>query len=97
MNYTLHPGASEDLNDACKHYRVRASGRVVVRFLDEFERAAKLLAREPGLGTPTDDDRAAYPLHGFPYTVIFKPTEPGIRILVLRHQHRDPQHGEGRR
>lgn len=97
MNYTLHPGANQDLDEACRRYRARASGRVVVRFLDEFERAAKLLAKEPGLATPTGDGRATFPLHGFPYTVIFKQTESGIRILVVRHQHRDPQHGEERR
>jgi len=97
MIYTLHPGAELDLDEACRRYRRTASGRVVVRFLDEFERVAKLLATEPGLGTPAGDERATFPLHGFPYTVIYKPTDAGIRILVVRHQHRDPAHGEERR
>ena len=97
MIYTLHPGAELDLDEACRRYRRKASGRVIVRFIDEFERAAKLLAIEPGLGTPTGDGRATYPLHHYPYTVIYKPTETGVRILVVRHQHRDPEHGEARR
>ena len=97
MIYTLHPGAELDLDEACRRYRKAASGRVIVRFLDEFERVAELLAREPGLGTPAGDERATFPLHGFPYTVIYKPTGAGIRVLVVRHQHRDPAHGKGRR
>ena len=94
---TLHPGAEVDLDKACRRYRKATSGRIVVRFLDEFERIAKLLTREPSLGTPAGDERATFPLHGFPYTVIYKPTDAGIRILVVRHQHRDPAHGEERR
>ncbi len=69
---------------------------VIVRFLDEFERVAGMLAREPGLGTPAGAERASFPLHRFPYTLIYKPTSGGIRVLVLRHQHRDPQFGEDR-
>ena len=97
MNYTLHPGANYDVDEACRRYRKKASGRLIVRFLDEFDRVARLLAREPGLGTPAGDQRASFPLHGFPYTLIYKPTGPGIRVLVVRHQHRDPEHGEARR
>ena len=97
MNFTLHPGAERDLDEACRRYREKASGRIIVRFLDEFDRIARLLAREPGLGTPAGYERASFPIHGFPFTVIYKPTRAGIRVLVVRHQHRDPEHGEERR
>ena len=97
MNFTLHPAAERDLDEACRRYRKKASGRVIVRFLDEFDRIARLLAREPGLGTPAGHERASFPLHGFPFTVIYKATGTGIRVLVVRHQHRDPEHGEERR
>ena len=97
MTYTLHPGAELDLDEACRRYRKSASGRVIVGFLDEFDRVAHLLAKEPGLGTPAGDKRASFPLRRFPYTVIYKPTGAGIRVLVVRHQHRDPEHGEKRR
>jgi plasmid stabilization system protein ParE len=97
MNYTLHPDANRDVDEACRRYRMRASGKVVVRFLDEFDRVARLLTREPGLGTPAGNERSSFALHGFPYTIIYKQTVPGIRVLVVRHQHRDPEHGEARR
>ncbi len=97
MSYTLHRGAELDLDEACRRYRSRASGRVVSRFLDEFNRVASVLAKDPGLGTPTGDDRASFPMYGFPYSVIYKSTGPGVRVLVVRHQHRNPEHGESRR
>ena len=31
MNYTLHPGAELDIDEACSRYRKNASGLVVVR------------------------------------------------------------------
>jgi plasmid stabilization system protein ParE len=97
MNYTLHPGAERDLDEACRRYQQTASGLVVVRFLDEFERVARMLAAEPGLGTPAGDARKSFPMHRFPYSLIYRATDVGIRVLVLRHQHRDTEHGEDRR
>lgn len=97
MIYTLHPGAARDLDEACRSYAKNASGRVVVRFLDEFDRVARLLAAESGLGTPAGRTRAVFPMLGFPYSLIYKVTDAGVRVLVVRHQHRDPDHGQGRR
>ena len=84
MTYSLHRGAELDL-------------AVAARFLDEFERVAELLVEHPGIGTPTGDERRWFPLAGFPYSVIYRPLDPGVRILVVRHQNRDPEHGEQRR
>ena len=97
MNYTLHPGAELDVDEACSRYRKYASGLVAVRFLDEFDRVARLLADQPGLGTTAGGGRSSFPLQRFPYSIIFKATGTGIRVLVLRHQHRDPGYGEARR
>lgn len=97
MTYTLHPAVERDLAQAARFYRREAGRRVATRFLDEFERIAQLLAAEPGLGTPTSEDRRWFPLHGFPYSILYRPTVDGVRILVVRHQHRDPDFGETRR
>ena len=97
MSYTLHPGASSDIREAGLYYRREGGHSLSERFIDEFSRIAKLLSAEPGLGTPAGADRRWFPLRGFPYTVIYRPDGAGVRILVLRHQQRDPQHGEHRR
>jgi plasmid stabilization system protein ParE len=94
---SIHRLAELDLAAAVKFYRQEAGVGVARRFVSEFERAANLLERHPGIGTPTADDRRSFPLTDFPYSIIYRGDEAGIRILVVRHQSRDPEHGEARR
>ena len=61
MSYTLHRAAERDLTDAVRFYRQEAGRAVAGRFLDEFERVAKLLTENPGLGTPTGEQRRWFP------------------------------------
>ena len=97
MSYTLHRGAELDLAEAARFYRREGGRAVAARFLNEFERIAELLVESPGLGTPTHNGRRWFPLYGFPYSLIYRPLDAGIRVLVVRHQNRDPEHGEERR
>ena len=96
MSRSVHRLAAEELTSAFRFYQREAGVRVAQRFLDEFERIARLIERQPELGTPTSEGRRIYPLHDFPYSVIYATDERGLRVLVVRHQHRDPSHGAGR-
>jgi len=97
MIYTLHPGAENDVAEALDFYGVCAGAAVAVRFLAEFERVAKLLAQQPGLGTPIARGRKSYPLRIFPYSVVYRALEGELRILVVRHQRRKPGYAANRR
>lgn len=97
MTYSLHRGAELDLLDAARFYRQEGGAKLASRFLDEFHRVANLLVEFPGLGTPADDVRRVHILHDFPYFVIYREDGKGIRVLVVRSQYRDPEHGESRR
>lgn len=97
MSYTLHAGAEQDLARTLDFYRQQAGIVVATRFLDEFERAAGLIVRHPGLGTPAGQGRRNFPLRIFPYSLVYRDLGTSIRILVVRHQHRRPGHGGGRR
>ena len=66
MTYSLHPGAEHDVANALNFYSEHAGPVVAGRFLEEFERVAKLLVEHPGLGTPTMRGRRAFPLKVFP-------------------------------
>lgn len=95
MTYSLHPGAEHDIANALDFYK---AGLVVAeRFLEEFERVAKLLIEYPDLGTPTARGRRTFPLKVFPYSVVYRNLESSIRILIVRHQHRKPGYAGGRR
>jgi plasmid stabilization system protein ParE len=97
VTYSLHPGAEQDLADALDFYTTHAGPTVARRFLAEFERIAGLLAEHPGVGTATGRGRRTYPLQVFPYSVVYRSLAVSVRILVVRHQHRKPSHGAGRR
>ena len=97
MTASLHREADLELTQAFRHYQREAGNGVAGRFLREFKRIARLLETHPGLGSPTAAGRRSFPLQGFPYTVIYREVDDGIRILVVRHQGRDPAHGEQRR
>lgn len=93
----MHRAAEDDLTAAFRYYKAEAGMALAGRFLNEFERVVRVLEANAGFGTPTHDGRRSFPLRGFPYSLIYRETSDGIRILVLRHQHRDPSVGEERR
>ncbi|MCU7374562.1 type II toxin-antitoxin system RelE/ParE family toxin [Paucibacter sp. O1-1] len=97
MSYTLHAGAEQDVAKALDFYLRQAGVTVAERFLDEFERAADLVVKQPGLGTPVGHGRRSLPLRIFPYVLVYLDLGSSVRILVVRHQHRRPSHGGGRR
>ena len=96
MTYSLHRGAEQDLTEAFRFYRREAGDGLARRFLDEFERVIKLLEEFPDVGKRTGEDRRSFPLTGFPFSVIYRHVNAEIRVLVVRHQNRDPDHGEQR-
>jgi plasmid stabilization system protein ParE len=97
MSYLLHPGAEQDVANAIDFYALQAGGAVAKRFLAEFGRIANLLVQYPGFGTPAKSGRRVFPLQVFPYSVVYREEKGGVLILVVRHQHRKPGYGGGRR
>ena len=97
MSRSIHRFAADDLAEAVRFYKKETGTGVARRFLNEFERVAKLLEEFPGIGTPTADGRQSFQLVDFPYSVIYRAEAAGIRILVVRHQSRHPEYGESRR
>lgn len=97
MTRSIHRGAEADLAEALRFYKREAGRGVAVRFLDEFERVVRLLEEQPAIGSPTQDDRRSFSLSHFPYSLTYRAEPTGLRVLVVRHQSRDPEHGNERR
>ena len=97
MIYALHPSAEQDIADALGFYTEKAGLIVARRFLEEFERVAKLLISHPNLGTPTTNGRRVFPLKMFPYSIVYRSLDTGILIVVVRHQYINPSFGASRR
>ena len=96
MTYSLHRLAERDLEEAFQFYLKQVSGKVALRFLAEFERVAELVNSSPKIGTQTNADRRTHPFRKYPYWLIYKSTEVGVRILVVRHKRRNQEYGSNR-
>lgn len=96
MTYSLHRGAELDLIEAAHFYRREGGAKLANRFLKEFERVVEMLILFPGVGTSAEEVRRTHPLQDFPYSVIYRDGGRHIRVLVVRGQLRDPEHGESR-
>jgi plasmid stabilization system protein ParE len=73
LTYALHRGAEDDLAEAARFYRREGSRALAARFLDEFERIAKLLVEHPGIGTHRPRTNAA----GFRFQAFPTPSSIG--------------------
>ena len=96
MSFSLHPAAEAELLAAATGYGERAGRNTASAFLAEFERLAELLSSNPALGTPAREGLRIHPMRRFPYSLIYRGAAGGIRILVVAHQHRQPEYWRGR-
>lgn len=97
MNLSLHLVAERDVEEAAAFYEKQATPALAAKFVKEFKRVAKLLAENPGFGSPRSSGKRAFAMNLFPYTLIYRPLPDGIRILVVKHDRRRPGHGGSRR
>lgn len=96
MDYSLDPLAEKELEGAFNYYRDQGGINLAKAFVTEFERVATLLCNNTGFGSPAGGERRSYPLRRFPYSLIYRSTTTGLRILVVGHQHRRPKYWRDR-
>ena len=96
MTYVLHRQAATALESAFEFYRRNGSAQVALRFLAEFERVAELVDDNPDIGSPKRQGRRRFPFRRFPYSIIYRPVQLVVRILVVRHDRQAPGYGGGR-
>ena len=97
MSYFLSPEAEEELAEALTFYSEQASTSVANAFLSEFIRSAGLIAANSGLGTPTSRGRRLFPLHRFPYSLVYRAEGEDVKISVIAHQSRRPGYWRARK
>lgn len=96
MRISLHPGAEQDLQEAADFYEREGSPALAARFVAEFKRVSTILLEHPTIGSPRSRGRRGLSMSVFPYTVIYRVSSEGIRILVVKHDHRRPGFGGSR-
>jgi len=90
MNYSLHPEASQDLDDAAAYYQKQAGNALSQALLAEFGSSVERLLRHPLLGSKWRQDKRKFVMARFPYSIIYTLSNNELRILAIAHQSRSP-------
>lgn len=97
MKVLLAPKAERDLVGGARYYARAAGAELGHAFLNEFQRSAALLAREPQLGAIWRSPVRRLPLRRFPYSIVYSIDGDDIRVLAVAHQRRKPGFWKDRR
>jgi toxin ParE1/3/4 len=87
--------ATQDLRDAAAHDVAEVDAATARRFIDAVEQAFRLIARQPGIGSPRDaveldwPGLRTHPVQRFPYLVFYLEQADHLDVLRVLHAHRD--------
>ena len=96
MGLIFHRLVKRDLRTVLTHYEEEDGPGLSARFQREFEELVLRINENPRRFHLVSDvlRRANFP--SFPYHLLYRETESGVRILVLRHHRRNPSFGTQR-
>lgn len=98
LQISLSDQAQADADSAIDWYIGEGAFIAADDFINEIERALGLLRQFPALGEGGGARKArSFPLHGFPYSLIYRLQGDTIRIIAVAHQSRRPAYWAGRR
>ncbi len=96
MELIIHPEAAKDAREIAAKY-AGISGELVNRFWNELDSAIEGISTFPERHHYDPSGLRRSNLVKFPYHVLFEQHLDCIRIIVIRHHHRNPSFGLGRR
>ena len=89
--------AKIELKEAAQYYRTNAGNDVAHDFRDEVRRLTRQLLEHPEIGVRILREIRRYPLHDYPFNIIYRLTPESIIIVALAHHSRRPGYWAGRR
>lgn len=96
MNVVYHKLVQKDLDDAWQYYEDASEG-LGDRFFDEFLAVIASIQRNPKRWPPIDKGRRVALFSRFPYKLLYRIEPERVKVLVVRHQRRNPSLGDKRR
>ena len=96
MKVVYHPSVQKDVNDILKYYD-GISKTLADEFWEELMGYTASAAKNPGRAHLTKLGLQRVNLRRFPYHFLFREVPGTIRIIVVRHNKRHPEHGLGRK
>ena len=95
MTPSVSPEAELELTDGAVYHAREANAELGFAFIAEFERALNLLCMHPQLGAPWRN-RRRFPIHRFPYSIVYYIKGEELRVIALAHHRRQPDYWAGR-
>lgn len=89
--------AKIELKEAARYYRLNAGDDVAHDFRNEVRRLTRQLLEHPKIGERILREIRRYPLHDYPFNIIYRLTPEAIIIVALAHHSRRPGYWTGRR
>lgn len=97
MPLIYHRDVQRDVSAVVAYYDEVGGPILGDAFFEEFMAYVALVMENPNRFHPIEGDLRRANLPRFPYHILYRIHGDTVRILVLRHHHRDPSHGSSRR
>lgn len=94
---SLSEEAQADADSAIDWYIEEGAFVAADDFINEIERALGLLRQFPAMGERSANKARSFPLHGFPYSLIYHLQADVVRVIAVAHHSRRPAYWAGRR
>ncbi|WP_152054475.1 type II toxin-antitoxin system RelE/ParE family toxin [Tautonia marina] len=95
MRLTYHPEVEADLIEAARFYEEQSPG-TGARFLDAFDAAIVNIRTFPTLWPEVETGLRCHTLKRFPFAIYYRIRDEELRVLVVKHHRRHPEHGRDR-
>lgn len=86
-----------ELREGIRYYRANAGSSVAHDFKDATRRATRQLLEHPEIGMLIKQNIRRFPLHDYPYNLVYRVTPQAIIVIALAHQSRRPGYWAGQR
>ena len=94
MRVRVNSKVFSDLESAMSYYSREAGDHIATEFYDEFRRCRRIISQRPQWFPVVRDGIRRLNFHRFPYHILYQIVdEASVRILVVRHDRRDPDFG----
>ena len=96
MKREFSPAARLELLEATQWYLDDGGTAIAEHFEWAVQRALRLLAFMPRLGSPSYPGVRTWPLKQFPYRLVYHVKDEVISVIAVAHQSREPGYWAGR-
>lgn len=97
MSIVFHPRVFAEVDAIMRYYEEVADSRLAGEFYQEFRSKVLEVAENPEHFNERVGGYKRANLRRFPYNFLFRETDRGVRILVVRHHARNPRYGSKRK